>query len=113
MNIIQVFGASIKDQVTTSQGGTGASGNLQSSVGTIINFVTGFFAVIAVIAIIIGGVQYMTSTGDAPKVQKAKNTILYAVIGLIIVILAFVIVNWVINMVGKESETSAILPQIL
>ena len=97
MNIIQVFGASIKDQVTTSQGGTGASGNLQSSVGTIINFVTGFFAVIAVIAIIIGGVQLTTSQGDPGKAKKGKDAIIAGVIGLVICLLAFMLVNFVIR----------------
>lgn len=103
----------VPDTVKEANGCNGSEDRLPTIVQNILNAIIGITGIIAVIFIIIGGVQYMTSTGDAPKVQKAKNTILYAVIGLIIVILAFVIVNWVINMVGKESETSAILPQIL
>ena len=97
MDIIQIFGASIKDQVKTSQSGTGASGNLQVSVGTIINFITGFFAVLAVIAIILGGVQLTASQGDPGKAKKGKDTITAGIIGLIICLFAFMIVNFVIR----------------
>ncbi len=55
---------------------------------------------IAVIVIIVGGIQYITAGGDPSKVAKAKNAILYAVIGLIIVILAAVITNFVIGTVS-------------
>ena len=49
-----------------------------------------------------GGVGYMTSSGDAGKVKKAKDTILYGVIGLVIVALSFAIVNFVIsNIIGS------------
>lgn len=70
--------------------------NLTESVTNILNVVIGVLGIVAVIVIIIGGIQYMTSTGDAGKVKKAKDTILYGVIGLVVVILAFAIVNFVI-----------------
>lgn len=50
---------------------------------------------IAVVMIIIGGIIYATSAGDSGKVTQGKNTVLYAVIGLVVAILAFAIVNWV------------------
>lgn len=53
--------------------------------------------VVAVIMLIIGGIRYMTSGGDSKKVTDAKNTVLYAIIGLIIVILSAAIVNFVTN----------------
>lgn len=56
---------------------------------------------IAVVVIIVGGIQYVTSGGDPGKAAKAKNVILYAVIGLIIVLLAAVITNFVIGAVSK------------
>lgn len=74
---------------------------LNTSVLNIINAVIGVLGIVAVIVIIIGGVQYMTSSGDAGKVKKAKDTILYGIIGLVVVILAFAIVNFVIaNLIG-------------
>lgn len=50
---------------------------------------------IAAIYIIIGAIQYFTAYGDEQKATAAKNTILYAIIGLIIIILAKVIISWV------------------
>lgn len=50
---------------------------------------------LSVIMIIYGGIQYVLSAGDAKKVESAKNTILYSVIGLIVAILAGAIVNFV------------------
>lgn len=73
------------------------STTLDQSILNIINAIIGVLGLVAVVVIIIGGVQYMTSSGDAGKVKKAKDTILYGVIGLVIVILAFAIVNFVIN----------------
>ena len=49
------------------------------------------------IMLIIGGIKYVVSGGDAKKVTDAKNTVLYAIIGLVIAFLAFAIVNFVIG----------------
>ena len=57
--------------------------------------------VASVIVIIIGGVMYTTSSGDQQKVTKAKNTILYGIIGLIIAVLAYGIVNFVLDSILK------------
>ena len=76
-------------------------GGLASSVTGIINAVVGVLGIVAVIVIIMGGVGYMTSAGDPGKVKKAKDTILYGVIGLVICALAFVIVNFVIKALPK------------
>ena len=50
--------------------------------------------------VIIGGVKYTTSGGDQAAVTSAKNTILYGIIGLVIAILAYAIVNFVISKIG-------------
>lgn len=62
--------------------------------------------IIAVIMLIIGGIRYVTSGGDAKKVTDAKNTVLYAIIGLVIAFLAFAIVNFVISAL-PSSETQS------
>ena len=54
---------------------------------------------ISVIMLVYGGLRYILSGGDSKKVTDAKNTILYAIIGLIISLLAFAIVNFVLNSV--------------
>ncbi len=63
----------------------------------VINFLLFFVGVVSVIMIIYGGIQYTTSAGDSGKVTNAKNTILYAIVGLIVSILAYAIVNFVTN----------------
>ncbi len=75
-------------------------GDLIENVTNILNVIIGALGIVAVIVIILGGVQYMTSTGDAGKVKKAKDTILYGIIGLVICVLAFAIVNFVIANIG-------------
>jgi hypothetical protein len=60
--------------------------------------------IISVIMLIYGGLRYVISGGDSKKVTDAKNTIMYAIIGLIISILAYAIVNFVINAVGGETS---------
>ena len=69
---------------------------LKTDVATIINNALAILGTACVIVIIIGGVNYMTSSGDAGKVKKAKDTILYGAIGLIICVLAFAITNFVV-----------------
>ncbi len=71
--------------------------SFKGSVTNILNGVIGVLGIVAVVVIIIGGISYMTSAGDAGKVKKAKDTILYGIIGLIICALAFAIVNFVIS----------------
>ena len=61
--------------------------------------------IIAVIMLIIGGIKYVISGGDAKKVTDAKNTILYAIIGLVICFLAFAIVNFVISALPSSTST--------
>lgn len=62
-----------------------------------INVALGLIGVIAVVMIIIGGIQYTTSAGDAGKAQKARNTILFSIVGLVVALLAFAIVNFVLK----------------
>lgn len=70
---------------------------LQSDVQTILTAIIGVLGFVCVVVMIIGGVNYMTSTGDAGKVKKAKDTILYGLIGLIVCVLAFALVQFVIG----------------
>jgi len=56
--------------------------------------------IISILMLIYGGLRYVISGGDSKKVTDAKNTILYAIIGLIVAILSFAIVNFIINAIG-------------
>lgn len=79
--------------------GTSGSG-LLTAIRTIINILLIFASLVAVIMIIYGGVRYITSRGDEDETTAAKNTILYAVIGLIVIGLSAAIVNFVIGAIS-------------
>ena len=83
---------------------TGDSRDLMSILNLIINVALGVIGFVAVVMIIVGGVQYTTSSGDTAKVTKAKNTIMYGVIGLVIALLAFAIVNFVLSNVFNSGS---------
>ena len=81
--------------------GDQGAGAVSSRINTAINVVLGMIGVVAVIMIIIGGIQFVTSQGDAAKAARARNTILYSIVGLIVALLAFAIVNFVLTSVFK------------
>lgn len=78
------------------------SGKLSNVVKNGLNIFSAVVGIISVIFIIIGGVKYITSSGDANNITSAKNTIMYAIVGLIVVALAQVIVKFVMNKVTEE-----------
>ena len=92
--------STVSDAVKAAYGcpGTdqGSKEDFSNALQGILNGIIASLGLVAVIIIVIGGVMYMTSAGDAGKLQKAKTTILSAAIGLIICVLAFAIVNFVI-----------------
>ena len=74
---------------------TGA--DVQDTAKNVINWIIGIIGFLAVVMIVVGGFNYTLSQGDAAKVKKAKDTIIYGVVGLVIALLAFAIVNLVLN----------------
>ena len=76
--------------------GAGATNRVNNIIKLVINIFSIIVGVVAVIMIIVGGLKYITSGGDSNNVTSAKNTILYAIIGLIVVALAQVIVRFVL-----------------
>jgi hypothetical protein len=80
--------------------GTDQTADLFGSSGvfkTITNTLLFILGAISVIMIIIGGLRYVVSGGDSSAVNSAKNTILYAIVGVIVAILAYAIINFVIG----------------
>jgi hypothetical protein len=78
--------------------------NLPKVMKTIINIFSVIVGFVAVIMIIIGGIRYITSGGDSSNISGAKNTIVYAIIGLIIVALAQVLVHFVLNNLANSGQ---------
>lgn len=66
-------------------------------IRTIIQVMLIIGGIIAVIMIILGGIRYTTSNGDQADVKAAKDTILYAIVGLVVTISGYAIVTWVVG----------------
>jgi len=71
--------------------------SLEAYISLIINVLLGLIGVVAVIMLIYGGFRYVLSAGDEKATTGAKNTILFAIIGIVVAVLAFAIVNFVIG----------------
>jgi len=102
--VLSVPTASVSASCAVSvQGGANCakSDDQKSNVGVVIKDITNvllfIIGAVAVIMIILGGIRYTTSNGDASQVTSAKNTILYGVVGVVIALLAFAIVNFVVK----------------
>ncbi|MFA6099123.1 MAG: pilin [Patescibacteria group bacterium] len=87
-----------KDLGTTFNLGTA---DLESTVIKIVQWVLGFLGLVAVVMILIGGFQWMTAGGNEEKVASAKKVISAAVIGLIVILLAWAIVIFVVSQTHK------------
>jgi hypothetical protein len=83
-----------------NQGGESITDKINKFLKRLINIISAIIGVVAVIMIIFGGFRYVTSGGNDSSVTSAKNTILYAIIGLIIVALAQLLVRFVLNLVS-------------
>jgi|GEM_PF-1232823 len=89
-------GAGLQDEggcTTTGDSSEQVSTTLKS-VLNILSFVVG---IIAVIMLIIGGIRFITSQGDSGSTASARNTIIYALVGLIVVVMAQFLVQFVIG----------------
>lgn len=78
--------------------------NLTSVIATVVNIISIIVGVVAVIMIIWGGLKYITSGGESGKITSAKNTIIYALIGLVVVALAQFIVRFVLSKATSISD---------
>ena len=87
--------------VTSSGGDCAPDANAENTVNSTVKLALNLFSaivgIISVVMIIVGGIRYITSGGDSGKVSAAQNTVLYAVIGLVVVALAQIIVQFVLK----------------
>lgn len=82
--------------------------SLQDILFSVINALLLFAGAVAVLFLIIGGFRYVVSTGNAEQVEGAKKTILYAILGLIIIFIAVVLVQLVQQYLGVKPKFSVI-----
>lgn len=78
---------------TCSQGSRTLPGTIKT-IGNILVFITG---AVSVVMVILGGIRYATSNGDQSQITGAKNTIMYAIIGVIVSISAYAVINFVLS----------------
>lgn len=94
------------NKYTTDDGGTCTApgrqltGSPESFLNVFTNLLLYIAGAIAVIVIIVGGIRYITSTGDAMRIKQAKDTILYGIVGLIVAIIAWAIVKYIVDTLG-------------
>ena len=95
------YAATAKESACEAIGGcdTTAGASLEGTIKTIINILSAIVGVVAVIMIIFGGFKFITSGGDASSTKSARDTILYAIVGLVIVAIAQAIVWFVLSRV--------------
>jgi len=96
----------VSDMCFAATGITAPTGTGLKESGTVVSVITKFISTLAafigglsVLMIVVGGIMYITSGGESGKTETAKNMILYSVVGLIVALLAWVIVNAVIKAV--------------
>lgn len=100
LSVLPVAGAAIlnpTDNPEAVASATGGESTLRGLILTIINYFLGFLGLIAVIMVIYGGVTYVISAGNDEAIGKAKKIIMYALIGIVIILLSFVLVRMVLG----------------
>lgn len=91
----------IQDGVKKIGGTKTGTDDFTGKVKLVVNTLLFLLGAIAVVMLILGGIKYTTSNGDANQIKSAKDTILYAVIGIIVALMAYAIVNFVIGALNK------------
>ena len=113
MNSLLILAKAATDEATT-KAATGATENLNSlglgntdlisTIGYIITILLGLVGVVAIIMLIIGGFKYTVSGGNDKSVEAAKNQIMYAVIGIVITLLAAGIVQFILSQLNSATK---------
>jgi cytochrome bd-type quinol oxidase subunit 2 len=80
--------------------------SISATIKKILNLLSIIIGIISIVMVIIGGLKYVTSQGEGNAVKSAKNTILYALVGLVIVALSQSIVRFVLNKSGVVDNTN-------
>lgn len=90
------------DQPAIIRALSGGQTGLRGIVLTIVNFFLTFLGLLAVVMVIYGGFLYVSSAGNEENVNKAKKILLYAVVGVVVIIVSFALVNTLLGAGGQE-----------
>lgn len=97
INVFGGCGAGGTGGGSTAVCGAAGNDNAASMAEKIVSTLLFILGILAVIMIIVGGIRYVTSAGDASRVKAAKDTVMYSVVGLVVAILAYAIVTFVVG----------------
>lgn len=97
--------SNVQSGVTKTKDAAGGL-SMQTVISTVIGTMLFIVGLLAVVMLIYGGIRYVTSHGDKAQVTAAKETIMYAVVGLVVAIAAFAVVQWITNDVFKGGASS-------
>ena len=86
---------------------TGGESSFKALAQTLLNYALSFLGFVATIMVIYGGVLYVTSAGNDTEVEKAKKILLYAVVGIVLILLSFALVNTVLGAATSGSSSSS------
>ncbi len=92
--------------------GTAGAQDITKLIGTAINFIFVLAVVIALFYLIWGGVKWLMSQGDKSAVDGARQHIIAALVGLIIIFLSYFILNFVLSFFGINSLTNIVFPHL-
>jgi len=84
-------------------GGLNSSQSLSDLIVRVVDILLTFAGVVAIVFVIIGGYQYVVSGGNEETAEKGKKTLINAIIGIVVVVLAYTIINVLVNLVGSNS----------
>jgi type IV secretory pathway VirB2 component (pilin) len=85
------------DSPEAVQQATGGEGSFRDLARRIVDYILGFLGFVAVVMVIYGGFLYVTAAGENEKIEKGKKIILYAVVGIIIILLSYAIISTVLG----------------
>lgn len=95
------------DQPDILRQATGGEGSIRALILRIVNYALGFLGILAVMMVIYGGISYVMAGGKQESIENGKKIILYALVGIIIILLAFAIVNTVLGAASGGSVVTA------
>ena len=95
-----ILAASVRAQSNPNPLPQPHSSDLGPILQNVINWILGIAGLLAVLMLVIGGVRYVISAGNPTQTEGAKKTIIYALVGIVVIILAYVLVNTVIGLFG-------------
>jgi len=85
-------------------GNNNTTNNIQTLIGTIIKAVLGVVGSLALVMFIYGGLLWMTAAGNTERVEKGKKTIVWAVLGLVVIFTSYALVKFILLAIGVQDK---------